>query len=86
MSKNWSAFDSTKGARTIAEIDKKPKARGVYSRHPLFKFIPIDHVVIDTLHWIADLLINLPIQDLRRVDGIAKATNVDLSKHQHYSV
>lgn len=41
-------------------------------------------MVIDTLHLflrVADILINLLIQDLRREDGIAKATNVDLSKH-----
>ena len=55
MSKEWSAFDASKGARTIAEIEhfvKKPKSQRMgCNQHPLFNFIPIDHVVIDTLHY-----------------------------------
>ena len=83
MTKAWSAFDSSKGARTIAEIEilrKKPKSQRLgCSQSPLFNFIPIDHV-IDMLHLflrVADLLINLLIQDLRREDGILKATETD---------
>ena len=83
MTKAWSAFDSSKGARTIAEIEilrKKPKSQRLgCSQSPLFNFIPIDHVVIDMLHLflrVADLLINLLIQDLRREDGILKATEI----------
>ena len=88
MTMDWSAFDCSKGARTISEIESlllKPKTRRMgCSRHPLFKFIPIDHVVIDTLHLflrIADLLINLLIQELRREDGISQAVDPDPSKH-----
>jgi hypothetical protein len=87
MEKDWSAFDSTKGARTIDEIvnfSKLPKARRFGCRSiRMFKFIPIDHVMIDTLHLfprVSDLLTNLLIQDLRRADGIARAT-LDRSKH-----
>ena len=81
MNQDWSAFDQTKGARTIEEIKRfaaLPKSRKRYncSRNPLFEFIPIDHVIIDTLHLflrISDILINLLIQDLRRQDGIEKS-------------
>ena len=89
MSKDWSAFDVSKGARTIDEIErcsKLSKARSFSCCEiPVFKFIPIDHVIIDTLHLflrVADLLINLLIQELRRQDGIAKAT-LDRDKHSH---
>ena len=77
--------------KTIAEIESllsKPKSKRMgCNRHPLFKFIPIDHVVIDTLHLflrIADLLINLLIQDLRREDGIMQSK--DLNPSQHVSI
>ena len=50
MSKDWSAFDTAKGARTVAEIEllsKKPKAQRMgCNGSPLFKFVPIHHVVI----------------------------------------
>ena len=88
MSKKWSAFDASTGARTVAKIQSltcQPKSRRKgYIRDPIFKFIPIDHVMIDTLHLflrVADVLINLLIQDLRREDGILKATNIDTSQH-----
>ena len=90
MSKDWSVFDSLKGARTIEEIAgyaAKPKSRQRFncSRKPLFPFIPIDHVIIDSLHLflrVSDLLINLFIEELRRQDGIEKATfdKLDRSK------
>lgn len=84
---DWSAFDCKKGARTIEEIEKyaaMPKSRRCFncSRKPLFPFVPIDHVVIDTLHLFlrgADLLINLFIDELRRQDGIEKATSGNIS-------
>ena len=56
MSLQWSINDATKGARTIEEISKKAKlpkrSKDRYSccREPIFPFIPIDRVVIDTLH------------------------------------
>ena len=42
---------------------------------PLFDFIPMDHVIIDTLHFflrISDVLIDLFIRELRRSDAIDK--------------
>ena len=63
---------------------RAPRAH-FFKRTPLLKFldpplifepIPIDHIVIDTLHLslhIGDLLINLLILDLCRQDGIEKA-------------
>ncbi len=88
MDRTWSAFDTAKGARTTKEIEdyaKLPKSRMKFncSRKPLFPFIPIDHVIIDTLHLflrISDLLTNLLIQELRRQDGIEKATTVKLDR------
>ena len=82
MDEEWPAFDQTKGAITIDEIKHfaalpKSRKRYNYSRNPIFDFIPIDHVIIDTLHLflrISDLLINLLIQELRRQDGIEKST------------
>lgn len=89
MEQEWSAFDASKGARTVTEIEefkKLPKTKRFGCRSsPIFKFIAIDHVIIDNLHLylrLTDLHINLLIQDLRREDGIAKAC-LDLSKHQH---
>ena len=49
----------------------------------MFPFVPIERVIIDSLHLflrISDVLINLLIRDLRIVDGIEKATSVDLNK------
>ena len=49
--------------------------------------IPIDHMIPDVLHLflrICDVLINLLILDLRRLDGIEKVqTNFDRSKAAH---
>jgi hypothetical protein len=42
---------------------------------PLFHFIPMDHVIIDTLHLflrISDVLIDLLIRELKRSDAIEK--------------
>ena len=89
MSMDWSAFDKFKGARTVDEIEQLSKLSKAKCFSccavPIFKFIPIDHVIIDTLHLflrISDVLINLLIQDLRRQDGIAKAT-LDREKHSN---
>ena len=49
----------------------------------MFPFISIQWIVKDSLHLsprIADVPINLLIQDLRIVDGIDKATGADLDK------
>ena len=78
----WSVTDTDYGARTISEIQrlsclKKTKNNQKYGciRNPLFPTIPVHHVVPDILHLflrITDVLINLLIQDLRRLDGIEK--------------
>ncbi len=78
MSMTWSLLDQEKGARTIAEINEKAKlAKSNKNRFnccnsPLFSFIPLHQVVIDSLHLflrIADVLINLLIRDLRTLDA-----------------
>ena len=78
MSLKWSISDPAKGARTIEEITEKAKLgktsknRFNCSHAPMFPFIPIQHVVIDSLHLflrIADVLINLLIRDLRIVQS-----------------
>ena len=52
----WSITDSEHGARTVEEISrmstlgKFSKKRFNCSHKPMFDFIPIDHVIIDTLH------------------------------------
>ena len=84
MDLQWSINDVKKGARTIEEISKKAKLpkkslnRYNCCREPIFPFIPIDRVIIDTLHLflrVSDVLINLLIRDLRILDGIEKATS-----------
>ena len=74
----WSITDSNKGARTTQEIREKAmlsqrsKVQFSCCRTPLFSFIPMEGVVIDTLHLflqISDVLINLLIHDLRITDG-----------------
>ena len=83
MSLEWSITDPEKGARTIEEIQtkcklgKRNKERFSCCRSPIFPFIPIERVVIDSLHLflrIGDVLINLLIRDLNIKDGITKAT------------
>lgn len=68
MSIEWSITDQAKGARTIEEITqncklgKTSKNRLNCSNPPLFPFIPIKRVIIDTLHLflrISDVLTNL---------------------------
>jgi len=93
MELKWSLIDTTKGARTIDEIQTLSKKGGRQQhfgcvRAPIFPSIPIDHVMIDTLHLflrIADLLINLLIMDLRRQDGIEKGRveKLDRTKQTH---
>ena len=88
MDKNWSLRDTSLGARTVGELQT---LSGMKSRNqkfncfnsPLFSFIPMDHVIIDTLHLflrISDVLINLLIQDLQRCDGIDKVTTCKIDK------
>ncbi|KAJ7391238.1 hypothetical protein OS493_019369 [Desmophyllum pertusum] len=79
--KEWSLVDITKGARTIQEIDQMSRGRARADQRynvkkpPLFPSIPLDHVIIDSLHLflrISDNLINLLILELRRMDEIEK--------------
>ena len=89
MTKSWSFTDTSQGARTISEIEtlsKKPASKCLGCINiPIFKSIPIDHVVIDTLHLflrVTDLLINL-LMELRRQDGLIKlATRVKLDRNK----
>ena len=49
--KKWSLTDKTLGARDSVEISRRAKCKQYNCKNdPLFSFIPIDHVVIDTLH------------------------------------
>ena len=93
--KEWSMVDTNKGARTIKEIEEKSKqgSRGEkcnVKHSPLFPTIPLDHVVIDSLHLflrIADNLINLLILEFRRLDAIDKKKSFndgfERSKYTH---
>ena len=95
VQKTWSIIDVKKGARTIEEIQKlstltKSKKNDKFGciRMPLFPTIPIDHIIPDILHLflrISDVLINLLITDLRRLDGIEKGNirslNMETANH-----
>ena len=94
MHLKWSISDVQKGARTIEEISQKAKlpksSPDKYGccREPIFPFIPIDRVIIDTLHLflrVSDLLLNLLIRDLQILDGIKKGTSKlpDKTKHKN---
>ena len=74
MEEQWSLTDTEKGARTIqgitekSKLGKKNKNRCNCSHEPLFPFIPIARVVVDSLHMflrISDHLTDLLIRDLR---------------------
>ena len=74
MQLEWSISDPSKGARTVAEISEKCKLgksnKNRYNcKHPpLFPFIPINRVIIDTPHVflrISDRITELLIRDLR---------------------
>ena len=92
--------DPQKGAQTIAEIQKfaksKKKATDKYGcvRQPLFPSIPVDHIIPDVLHLflrICDVLINLLITELRRLDGLEKVriqkidqSKVNIKKYENF--
>ena len=89
MTKEWSIFDVEKGARTIEDISSRSKLgkrnaqRLNCARAPMFDFIPMHRVIIDSLHLflkIADILINLLIRDIRILDGIHAKTCSDSDK------
>lgn len=74
----WSLSNSAQGARSLEEIANYAKSKKLNCKAtPLFSFIPLDHVIIDTLHLflrISDNLTELLIRELRRKDACDKAT------------
>ena len=74
--KQWSILDAEKGARKLDEIEKNARSRKENCKSkPLFEFIPLSHVVIDTLHLflrVSDNLIALLVRELKFSDAIAK--------------
>ena len=64
------------GTRTVEEIKEHAKKHKFNCKFPpLFHFIPMDHVVIDTFHLflrVSDVLIELLILELRTQDAINK--------------
>ena len=89
MKREWSFTDEKKGARTITDIVScltKAKTKRFNCAHePLFSNIPIDHVIPDVLHLllrVTDVLFNLLILDIRRLDGIeAKQSSMPISRN-----
>ena len=68
----WSMSDET--SRTVEKIADWADRKQYSCKHkPLFMFIPLDHVIVDTLHLvlrIADVLIARLIQDLKLLDHV----------------
>ena len=90
MDTQWSITNTDQGARTVEEITvksklgKTSKQRFNCSRPPMFDFIPMNRVVIDSLHLflrISDVLINLLIRDIRILDGIETSNNITSTTH-----
>ena len=75
----WSMDDVSKGARTCKLITKWSRQGKFSCKHaPLFDFISMYRIVIDTHHLflrISDVLTRLLIQDLPRADCIEKNQN-----------
>lgn len=95
MTLEWSISDTKKGARTTAEISEKSKLsrrsklRYNCCHEPIFSFIPLDRVIIDTLHLFlrgADVLINLLIRDLQILDGLEKAGKTLPDREKHHNM
>ena len=64
MNMQWSITDPNQGARTVEEITVKSKLGETNKQRfkpPMFDFIPMDCVVIDSLHLriFSDVLTNL---------------------------
>lgn len=75
-SKTWSINDPKFGAKTVTKISRFSTGKKLNCKaQPLFDFISMDHVIIDTLHFflrISDVLIDLFIRGLRRSDALEK--------------
>ena len=56
-----------------------------YVRQPVFPYIPVDHIIPDTLHLflrVTDVLINLLIRDLRCLDALKNSkSNLNIEKY-----
>ena len=76
INKHWSILEPEHGAQTLSEIVKFARSKKFNCiSQPLFMFIPITHVVIDTLHLflrISDNLTDLLIRELKLHDAIDK--------------
>ena len=80
--KKWSAIDTECGARTIEEnktlsSSTRSSKKFNVSNFPLFPTIPLTNVVVDNLHMflrVSDVLIDLLIVELRRLDCVDKVT------------
>ena len=91
VSQEWPLNDKdTKVSRTIDSIKKDSIRRKNNCQHvPLFEFIPMDHVIIDTLHLflrISHVLLENLILALTTPDAIDKRvafTTFDIAKHRH---
>ena len=74
--KHWSILDPDNGAHTLDKITKYARSRKFNCKSkPLFMFIPLSHIVIDTLHLflrVSDNLIALLIRELKYNDAIQK--------------
>ena len=90
MEKQSSTSEAEHGARSVTEITEccnKPKKQRFNCAHPpLFSTIPISHVVPDVLHLflrVTDVLLNLLILEIRRLDGIERNSSGydELNKH-----
>ena len=92
VKKNWLLNDEEPDhlSRTIQSISRDSKNRKNNCQHkPLFEFIAMDHVIIDTLHLflrIADVLLEKLILSLKTADAIEHSKfhgNFDIRKYKH---
>lgn len=97
ITKEWSITDTRNGgARTISEIQEcaqiKKRKNTEHLKcgcinQPIFPCIPITRVIPDILHLflrISDVLTNLLILELRRLDGIDKVNSKDANRTSQY--
>ena len=82
ITQKWSISNVEYGARTMEENTRISQSRGMkynVSNSPLFRTIPLTHVVVDNLHMflrVADTLIDMLLLELRRLDKIEKTTKI----------
>jgi len=91
ISREWPLSDKeTKVSGTIDSIKKDSISKKNNCQHvPLFEFIPMDHVIIDTLHLflrIPDVLLDNLILALKTSDAIDKRVafaTFDIANHKY---